>query len=379
MSVRPDSRSTFYRRALPAPAIALSSERGRALFRDALGEGTLEGYFALAEQFHTQSEPAWCGLGTLVIVLNAMAIDPGRVWKGPWRWYSEEMLDCCKSVEAVKRDGINFDELACVARCNGADVDASRGDTLSLDAFRAAILGAAQQPGDPHAVVSYSRAELGQTGDGHFSPVAGLHGGLDLALILDTARFKYPPHWVPVEALWRATQRIDAATGQARGLLLFRRAEHRGALCSLSCHQREWAPIRRWLRNDARQLLAKELAGCEPNGVAQVEAVIRVLERAPQPLARGYLLPDPLPPPTRALLDEIRGIDLYGIVDAHGDNAVAAEVTTLLLLALAPSLPTWLGAEADAGLFELRDASESLRSEVGHLRAQISALDSACC
>jgi glutathione gamma-glutamylcysteinyltransferase len=46
--------------------------------------------------------------------------------------------------------------------------------------------------------LSYSRKVLGQTGDGHFSPVGGYHPGKDLALIMDTARFKYPPHWVPL-------------------------------------------------------------------------------------------------------------------------------------------------------------------------------------
>ena len=34
------------------------------------------------------------------------------------------------------------------------------------------------------------------TGSGHYSPVAGYHPGQDLVLILDTARFKYPPYWL---------------------------------------------------------------------------------------------------------------------------------------------------------------------------------------
>ena len=34
-----------------------------------------------------------------------------------------------------------------------------------------------------------------QTGDGHFSPVAGYHAGTDSVLVLDVARFKYPPYW----------------------------------------------------------------------------------------------------------------------------------------------------------------------------------------
>lgn len=42
--------------------------------------------------------------------------------------------------------------------------------------------------GEEHLVVSYSRRTLGQTGDGHFSPVGGYHAGRDLVLILDVVR-----------------------------------------------------------------------------------------------------------------------------------------------------------------------------------------------
>ena len=44
--------------------------------------GHMDCYFRLASQFRTQDEPAYCGLSTLIMVLNAMEIDPGRVWKG---------------------------------------------------------------------------------------------------------------------------------------------------------------------------------------------------------------------------------------------------------------------------------------------------------
>ena len=33
-----------------------------------------------------QDEPAFCGLGTLVTALNALAVDPGRIWKGVRRF-----------------------------------------------------------------------------------------------------------------------------------------------------------------------------------------------------------------------------------------------------------------------------------------------------
>ncbi|KAL3892690.1 MAG: hypothetical protein SGPRY_014882, partial [Prymnesium sp.] len=47
------------------------------------------------------AEPAYCGLGTLVNVLNALEVDPGIKSIGSWRWYSEEMLDCCVDLEEV--------------------------------------------------------------------------------------------------------------------------------------------------------------------------------------------------------------------------------------------------------------------------------------
>ena len=95
--------TSFYRRPLPEGLVPFASDEGRAVFREALEAGTMEGFFALAEQFHTQAEPAFCGLGTLVIVLNALAIDPGRRWRGAWRWFAEELLDCCVPLEDIQR------------------------------------------------------------------------------------------------------------------------------------------------------------------------------------------------------------------------------------------------------------------------------------
>ena len=59
-----------------------------------------------------------------------------------------------------------------------------------------------------------------QTGTGHFSPIGGYHAQKDMVLILDVARFKYPPHWVPLTLLWDAMDTIDKATGLHRGYAL---------------------------------------------------------------------------------------------------------------------------------------------------------------
>jgi len=52
--------------------LAFSSPEGRQVFAEALATEGLNGYFRLAEQFHTQSDPAFCGLGSLVVALNAL-------------------------------------------------------------------------------------------------------------------------------------------------------------------------------------------------------------------------------------------------------------------------------------------------------------------
>ena len=210
---------TFYKRPLPTDLIPFASDQGRALFQQAMADGTMAGYFALAEQFHTQADPSFCGLGTLVVVLNALGIDPGpqRPWKGPWRWFSEEHLDCCRSLAEVQRSGLTLPEFAQLGSCNGAHLEVHYAESTTAAAFRAAVHEATRSPGEPHLVVSYDRSVLGQTGAGHFSPVGGYHAGRDLVLILDVARFKYPPHWVPLETLFAAMRSTDPVTGCSRG------------------------------------------------------------------------------------------------------------------------------------------------------------------
>ena len=93
---------TFYKREIPDCLTAFSSEEGKKIFSKSLQEGHMECFFPLIEQFHTQEEPAYCGLGTLVVILNALHLDPKTTWKGPWRWISDSQLNCCKPLEVTK-------------------------------------------------------------------------------------------------------------------------------------------------------------------------------------------------------------------------------------------------------------------------------------
>ncbi|KAF9575264.1 hypothetical protein EC968_003905 [Mortierella alpina] len=210
--------STFYRRDLPAHLHSFTSAAGKKLFREMILAGTGECFFRLCTSFNTQSDPAFCGVSSLSMVLNALEIDPRKQWRGVWRWYSDEQLDCCASVDVMRQKGITFNQFSCLARCH-AKVITKRADRHTLEEFRRDIQAVARSD-ESHLVLSFSRAALGQTGSGHFSPIGGYHAGEDKVLVLDTARFKYPPFYATVTELWNSLLPQDPETGLCRGYFL---------------------------------------------------------------------------------------------------------------------------------------------------------------
>ena len=60
-------------------------------------------------------------------------------------------------------------------------------------------------------LLNYSRQAFRQTGTGHFAAVGGYHKTDGKLLLMDTARFKYPPHWVSVDKMLQALQEIAVA------------------------------------------------------------------------------------------------------------------------------------------------------------------------
>lgn len=192
------------------------------MFKEALDDGHMENFLPLVGNFTHQSDVAMCGPGSLAIVLNAVEADPGQVWRGIWRWYSDDMLECCETQENMKTKGVTFDQFACLAECHDLQVTARRHDQSSFEKFEKDIIESSTTNGQ-HLVVSFSRQTLGQTGIGHFSPIAGYHRQRRMVLVLDVARFKYPSYWVPIDMLWRSMEPIDPDTNKARGYFLLSR------------------------------------------------------------------------------------------------------------------------------------------------------------
>ncbi|CAB9521266.1 Glutathione gamma-glutamylcysteinyltransferase (Partial), partial [Seminavis robusta] len=231
---------SVHKRVLPSNLTALSSPLGRQFLLESMAALTAESYWALTEQFVNQSDPAYCGVTTLLMVLNAMNIDPGVRWKGGWRFYGDEdvlLQRCCLNKERIRRVGITMEQFMILGTCHGTRItmkrppppaendnnhysDSMDTSSYSLQEFRKDLketLDSQFNRENSMIVTSYSRAALQQTGDGHFSPIAAFHEPSDHVLILDVARFKYPPYWVSVKELYESMQPVDEATQLPRG------------------------------------------------------------------------------------------------------------------------------------------------------------------
>jgi glutathione gamma-glutamylcysteinyltransferase len=364
--------TSLYRRPLPERLVPFASDEGRAIFREALAEGNMEGFFALAEQFHTQADPAFCGLASLVVVLNALGVDPGRLWKGPWRWFSEELLDCCAPLERVRERGLAIDEVACLARCNGAEARVEH-HAAGIDRLRADVLAAARSPLEPIVVASYARSSLGQTGSGHFSPIGGYHEGRDLALVLDVARFKYPPHWVPLAQLHAAMHDADPDTGSPRGWIVFSRRRAPSALLFCVSAKDGVAELLAALDSTIPDRIAAERPADAKSALvafahALADVAIPVDVRAP--IAPEHVAA------AEAVLDALRTTEAHAIL-AAASAKIEADLATTIALAAPPA--TWAklpeNVRADvAGVLERGRAAAPLGPEIKQVHDQIAAL-----
>lgn len=214
----PHPKYSVHKRVLPERLIALRSEKGKFMLLYALEHNQAESYWTLMEHFTNQSDPAYCGVTTLLIVLNAMAVDPNIRWRGGWRYYGDEdtlLRRCCIPTERIRRTGITMMEFARLAKCQGLGTDMKQPPGSIVEEFRQDVKATLSSSRGGIIVASFARSALDQTGEGHFSPIAAYYE--DYVLVLDVARFKYAPYWVKMDDLYDAMKLCDEATNQPRG------------------------------------------------------------------------------------------------------------------------------------------------------------------
>jgi hypothetical protein len=197
---------------LPHELIAVESPVGLSLLSD---REYMADYENLRHAFEPQSRRAYCGVASAVIVLNALR---GSSFATQSNFFTDAASGVRSSLQ-VTFAGMSLGELAALLRAHGVDATAQYASDTTIEQFRAVARQNLAMPGD-YLLVNYQRAALGQERIGHISPVAAYNAAADRLLILDVASYRYPPFWVPTEALWQAMNTIDDASGRTRGFVI---------------------------------------------------------------------------------------------------------------------------------------------------------------
>jgi hypothetical protein len=183
-------------------------------------------FFPLSTQFITQNNQAYCGVASIVMVLNALKIPaPEAPEYKPYRIFTQENLfhnEATQKViapEVVARMGMTLEQLGKLLASYQVKTQVYHAGNTTIEEFRKRAAENLKQPGN-FLVINYLRKKIGQEKGGHISPIAAYNEQTDRFLILDVSRYKYPPVWVKTADLWNAMNTIDLVSGKTRGFVL---------------------------------------------------------------------------------------------------------------------------------------------------------------
>jgi hypothetical protein len=184
-----------------------------------------QSYWPLSQYFETQRNEAYCSVATSVMALNALGIRRPESTQYPdFPYFSQQ--DFFRSVDPqvanaaqVSKEGMTLDQLGAALSAFPVDVRKFHAADLTLAQFRDLIRDATGHSGR-FALLNFRRVDIGETGGGHWSPLAAYDAASDSALLLDVARYKYPAVWVPVTQLYAGALAVDNVSGLSRGMVI---------------------------------------------------------------------------------------------------------------------------------------------------------------
>jgi Phytochelatin synthase len=202
--------------------IGFNSDEGEKLLIDSKSR---EDFFPLTTQFITQNNQAYCGVASIVMVLNSLGIPAPEVPQyKPYRVFTQENFfsnEKTKKVlppEVVSQKGMTLAQIGGFLASYGVKVNVYHAGDTTLEKFRSLAADNLKQPGN-FILINYLRKEIGQEKGGHISPLAAYNEQTDRFLILDVSRYKYPPVWVRAADLWKAMATTDSESGKTRGFV----------------------------------------------------------------------------------------------------------------------------------------------------------------
>lgn len=218
-----------------APSAAVSLEIPAHLFAltHPIGQQRLiessyrQAYWPLAAYFETQRNQAYCSVATSVVALNALGVArPATAMYPDFPFFTQQDFfagvdQAIAQPEVVAKEGMTLEQLGKVLAAHPVRAQTIFADTLDAGQLRELLMQHLREQ-DRFVLFNFNRHVLGEVGGGHWSPLAAYHAASDSVLVMDVARYKYPPVWVPLTELLRGAQDHDSVSGKARGLIVVR-------------------------------------------------------------------------------------------------------------------------------------------------------------
>jgi hypothetical protein len=208
---------------LPENLVGAATDAGKALL---LGSEAHEAYFPLASNFLTQKNQAFCGVASIVMVLNSLQLPAPAVPEfDPYTTFTQDNVLDSRSeailpVEVIKKQGMTLDQVGSILAIYPVKAEVHHAGDTTLDEFRKQAQKYLATPGQ-FVIINYLRKVIGQEKYGHISPLAAYDADTDRFLILDVARYKYPPVWVKAAELFDAMNTQDSDNeNKTRGFIL---------------------------------------------------------------------------------------------------------------------------------------------------------------
>lgn len=217
------SRTRAQTLPIPPNLIDLGTAQGQNLLLETKYK---QDFFLLSMQFVTQVNQTYCGVASMVMVLNSLQIPaPLAPEYKPYHLFTQNNFfdnqETRKIIkpELVSRQGMNLAQLAELLKIYQVKVDKYYSSEITLEKFRKIVIESFKHS-DNYIIVNYLRSAIGEKTGGHFSPLGAYNEQSDRFLILDVSRYKYPSVWVKTIDLWRAINTIDSSAGKTRGFVV---------------------------------------------------------------------------------------------------------------------------------------------------------------
>lgn len=207
---------------LPATSVGLDSAEGQSIWQSSQDKAD---YWPLIIHYETQQGPAECGPASCVMVLNSLGLQaPANSVHPPFHQFTQTnffspAVEKVLPRETLLHQGATLDELGNMLKAWNLTVEIHHGADSNLKDFRSQArraLGSGKQ----FVIINFHRDPLNQKGGAHFSPLAAYDEKSDRFLMLDVARFRYPPFWITAESLFQAMNTTDSVSQKTRGYLL---------------------------------------------------------------------------------------------------------------------------------------------------------------